>query len=1221
MAIYCDSQQPKPLQRQRNIQPSEPKDTTSPTIDAKPAASDNDIHKPNSEAAESAYTFGQVAPGGSASSPSWSTSSISNNSDDYNGSAPAPPGLLPQNKAANELDLGGLLFDSGACSLEQGAQQWLAVCSQEMFPTLLAPTALHADATAKPSPHHSPASSAAGLAFGAHRTTVSAATHPENISNTTTDAALDGWLQQFVNADAIGGATTAALSSSPSSHVTSTAYSPDLPFYSGADAASVAALLSSSASPGLSGIASQSGVFSFESATAASVPALPGILPLQASPVMQASPSQSPLSTGADALDQSTVNAFAAAAAAAAVASSSSLPSSIESISPELLASVLSSAAGMYTYNSGSSTIAEPQELLPPAASEISMLAALPFTSIALPAANIAPQKTLSVSRSDGPGSAATVPDVAASSVSQPVVSSLPLPPAKRPRRSAPSSSLRKAPRQGTLESNLADISSRHEMPVTRVENVSGGRIGGSSNHGSDTGTDTTVPKKCATASTAPESSQPKAVSQASTPPSRLIAPASSPVAGNRSHNVVSLAPRQQPAHGSHSSLDNSKQLKPKGTVAQKKPTKDTKLAEASASSRSSSPSGSSTPPGLSVLAKIAQKQVPIRVKEEEEEAAMALNANTTNQQQNYQGRLIAPSPANRQTRSPSLPPTKVEANQSSPVTSATDSTAQKRQERLIKNRAAALLSRKRKRDYMTKLESEVEDLRTSNTSLVKRMEEMERAMKALAEERDRLRCENEAARASVSAAPASSTGAATSTSAANNNNSNTTPNSTTSEKDTKEKNESSETSGAKNGDVEASDDTMDIDSDSRPLGDVQQRGSSSGGNNKQRTAGALLMAMLFSFSLFTLPSLYTSSNQITAGGPQSAGIIPIQSLPSPEPRLLIGSGNSAKASDIAVEPPLIERVRRSITALTQQADPHQATDSGAPQYANGSSSSSNWMRPMTMEESAQLHAWIRHGLAPKGSSNGNSVIAPNSDVAHAGVESLKVSTARANSVSNSLSVVHQQPRKPNDYAMLYCPAMQHVVFSGDSLEVADTNGYLTTSGSSSGSGNALVYKPSAPRVIDTAKHPSERGSGTFAVVHGGMDDVDHEIITSPRVGGVADWHSASAAAASQEEEDVRAADLVPTHAGGVGMFAASSNRPKLSLYSPIVGGRGGGGGDSGILPPWDEYARLAASSSESSETPAAEVAAASRQKYLRIDVEVVGSRWVTADKFAHGLY
>ncbi|KAJ1927750.1 hypothetical protein FBU59_007190 [Linderina macrospora] len=145
----------------------------------------------------------------------------------------------------------------------------------------------------------------------------------------------------------------------------------------------------------------------------------------------------------------------------------------------------------------------------------------------------------------------------------------------------------------------------------------------------------------------------------------------------------------------------------------------------------------------------------------------------------------------------------------------------------------------------------------------------------------------------------------------------------------------------------------------------------------KPRAVGAVLMAMLFSFSLFTLPSLYTSDGSLTAGGSQSAGI-----LPAAESRLLISSGVLAKqhnesdatasSSSGGGEPPLIERVRRTISAMTQQQQPQPQPQ---PQVNSSNSSSSpsqkeeeeiraNKMRPMTMEESAGLHAWIKRGLA-----------------------------------------------------------------------------------------------------------------------------------------------------------------------------------------------------------------------------------------------------------------
>ncbi|KAJ2523117.1 hypothetical protein GGI11_001547 [Coemansia sp. RSA 2049] len=865
------------------------------------------------------------------------------------------------------------------------------------------------------------------------------------------------------------------------------------------------------------------------------------------------------------------------------------------------------------------------------------MLAALPFASIAMPMTNIAPQKTLSVAHAD-------VSDVEAfdgteSRVSQPVVSALPLPPTKRQRRSDPPLN------------NISSIVSQQKALGCQFANVASGRAGSVASGGNASGSSSQSSSRSNAAATATASKKSNITAVAVTPenraptsvsPPRSTASVSSLGKGSR-HNMVPLAPRlpvQSPSESTDASKkQQQKQQSAKDGAAQNKSTGDKKSVLASVSSSDSSRSGSSTPPGLSVLAKIAQKQVPIRVKEEEAMAVNSMDKKQQQQQQNvYQGRLIAPSPANRQTRSPSLPPSQTEESQTFP-SNTPDSAAQKRQERLIKNRAAALLSRKRKRDYMTKLESEVEDLRSFNNSLVKRLEDMERAMKALAEERDLLRSESATSRGLMSATSSSSTGAAssnTSDSASDSNNKN--KDSSASEESTKEQKESSESNEEKGSSVEASDCAMDTDDDmSEEMQQQQQQHTTagSGASSKQRTAGTLLMAMLFSFSLFTLPSLYTSSNQITAGGPQSAGIVPIHSLPSTEPRLLIGSG---KRIDNMAEPPLIERVRRSISALTQQAgpaSPQQTSGGDAAQYANGSDSSTNWMRPMSMEESAVLHAWIRHGLSSGSSGAGNSAASAASEYdavvsGKDGAPSMQKGLERqirAESEPTSLSVVRQQPRQTNNgHAMLYCPAMQHVVFSGDSVEAGSMSGLV-----SGGRNDGFVYRPSEPRVIGTTKQQASGGktkaSSDVAVVRGGMDDVDSKIVVaSPRVGSVADWHSAShdlpqphAAAAAEA-----AAGLVPTHAGGIVISPASTNRPKLSLYSPVVSG-GGKGADGGILPPWDEHARLlAASDSEGNDgaaAPLAEAAESSRQRYLRIDVEVVGSRWVTADKFAHGLY
>ncbi|KAF9126074.1 hypothetical protein BGX30_000177 [Mortierella sp. GBA39] len=67
-----------------------------------------------------------------------------------------------------------------------------------------------------------------------------------------------------------------------------------------------------------------------------------------------------------------------------------------------------------------------------------------------------------------------------------------------------------------------------------------------------------------------------------------------------------------------------------------------------------------------------------------------------------------------------------------------------KRQERLIKNRAAALLSRKRKREHISLLESHTDLLKMDNQDLKERVSELEENVKVLTEERDSARQECE---------------------------------------------------------------------------------------------------------------------------------------------------------------------------------------------------------------------------------------------------------------------------------------------------------------------------------------------------------------------------------------------------------------------------------------------------------------------------------------------
>ncbi|KAJ1946357.1 hypothetical protein GGF37_001211 [Kickxella alabastrina] len=652
-------------------------------------------------------------------------------------------------------------------------------------------------------------------------------------------------------------------------------------------------------------------------------------------------------------------------------------------------------------------------------------------------------------------------------------------------------------------------------------------------------------------------SQSPQAVALASTPvPSKLpaTAPYSSPSlflsANNNNITGRRLAPSPSPSPSpaAHTTI-NSGSSGNRPLAPRQQP--DT-----------SSRSGTSTPPGLSVLAKIAQKQAPIKVKTE-----------------------TSPN------SSPNLHPTTAGSSGAAPVV---ETAAQKRQERLIKNRAAALLSRKRKREYMGKLEGDVDELRETNSALVRRLEEMERMVKDLTRERDLLKGTQDNANGSNASQQQPQQQQQTKSA----------------EKPGKSDKSDSKASQPSSADSVAAEskkqpsDAMDVDIDGTPS-DISSSSSSghapgtpqlrpspailaarppasttpnaqpapvsalashtgrsirprtsalpssaapTPGSAKQRTAGAVLMAMLFSFSLFSLPSLYSSDNQITVGGASgAAALLPVRGLPSAEPPLLIGDSS-----------PFIERVRRSLEALTQQQQDVVAA-------ANQSDVVGDKVRPMTMEESVGLRAWINK---------------------HTGAES----------GSAELSVVRSLPPRMDptmpEYAMVYCPTIQQVIFggsgsgSGDMLEVAHMRD--------------IAYNPVSARVVrsksDHSASPSVAVPPTVVVadivndVGGGrMDDVDDIL------------------------------DLVATPAGNT--LGHVQVRPKMSFYSPIaVGGGSGGVAEGDILAPWEENARLSAKLVDTADS-ASTKQQQQQQKYLRIDVEVVGSRWVTADKFANGIY
>ncbi|KAG0347177.1 hypothetical protein BG004_008275 [Podila humilis] len=135
-------------------------------------------------------------------------------------------------------------------------------------------------------------------------------------------------------------------------------------------------------------------------------------------------------------------------------------------------------------------------------------------------------------------------------------------------------------------------------------------------------------------------------------------------------------------------------------------------------------------------------------------------NANTNTSAANTN--TNAPAPIRRQSIVPALTPSLVRSNpvvvksslipEKEPQSDAVLTAQAKRQERLIKNRAAALLSRKRKREHINLLESHTDLLKLDNQELKERVCELEENVKILTEERDAARTECERLRHQVKA-------------------------------------------------------------------------------------------------------------------------------------------------------------------------------------------------------------------------------------------------------------------------------------------------------------------------------------------------------------------------------------------------------------------------------------------------------------------------------------
>ncbi|KAF9902668.1 hypothetical protein BX616_001856 [Lobosporangium transversale] len=107
----------------------------------------------------------------------------------------------------------------------------------------------------------------------------------------------------------------------------------------------------------------------------------------------------------------------------------------------------------------------------------------------------------------------------------------------------------------------------------------------------------------------------------------------------------------------------------------------------------------------------------------------------------------IIPAPAQNGTRSNPVLVKSTLIPEEKPQSEAALTAQAKRQERLIKNRAAALLSRKRKREHINLLETHTDLLKTTNQELTERVSELEENVRVLTTERDTAREERDSAR------------------------------------------------------------------------------------------------------------------------------------------------------------------------------------------------------------------------------------------------------------------------------------------------------------------------------------------------------------------------------------------------------------------------------------------------------------------------------------------
>ncbi|KAF9578853.1 hypothetical protein BGW38_005147 [Lunasporangiospora selenospora] len=212
-----------------------------------------------------------------------------------------------------------------------------------------------------------------------------------------------------------------------------------------------------------------------------------------------------------------------------------------------------------------------------------------------------------------------------------------------------------------------------------------------------------------------------------------------------------------------------------------------------------------------------------------------ATAANTTNAA--LRRPSIVPAPTSDTSRSNSILVKSTMALEEKPQSEAAMSAQAKRQERLIKNRAAALLSRKRKREHISLLESHTDILKTTNQDLTERVAELEENVKVLTEERDAARqeCEQLHHQILVLTHRPLGNGSSNNRSGSNNNNSS-----------------SSGFGGAGShllGPHHHPDTILDLELNCHSRSVENDRGLNS------KATGVVFMIILFSFALFNLPS------------------------------------------------------------------------------------------------------------------------------------------------------------------------------------------------------------------------------------------------------------------------------------------------------------------------------------------------------------------------------